>query len=256
MDTIRNNRVPAAILGVLLLVIFVVALTSLGGGDGDPALDSVQLSPTAEPTERSTPPLETSHPSPTDVQKLNCGPLISVEEEGDALGVWDRPPAERSTVESAGGEICLTTLDVDDRVFVQIGPGDPDDFLPEATMLGVTPEPVEGIGRLANWFGGPGAEGGGSKGVLSVLTETPFGFLAFRVSLGRPDLDSDGQREIAESVARAALQRFPGVAPPPRVLEPPEPADRLPTATCRTWPRGKRTASGRTRRASLPRCAC
>ena len=92
-----------------------------------------------------------------------------------------------------------------------------------AELIGVTGEAVSGVGDLALWFGGAQAEGGGDAGVLSVATQTPLGALVFRIVLGRTDLDSSEQLEVAKTLALSALPRFPGVeveqpAPPEEVV--------------------------------------
>jgi hypothetical protein len=99
----------------------------------------------------------------------------------------------------------------DDRVFVLIQPGDPDDFEPGGRLLGVTGEPVSDVGDEARWFGGGGADGGGTAGVLSVRQDTRLGVLYFRVGLGRPDLTSGEQLAVATKLASRALPRFPGL---------------------------------------------
>ena len=110
-----------------------------------------------------------------------------------------------------GGEACKERLANDGDFSVEILPGDPGDFEPGASVIGVSGEPVSGVGDEALWFGGADAEGGGTIGALSVRQDTSVGALNFRIFLGRPDLDSAAQLEIAKNVALSALPRFPGV---------------------------------------------
>ena len=77
---------------------------------------------------------------------------------------------------------------------------------------------MSGVGDDARWFGGTAAEGGGTAGILSVRQSTSLGALHFRIGLGRPDLDSAEQLDIAKELALGALPRFPGVE-----LQEPEP---------------------------------
>jgi hypothetical protein len=166
-----------------------------------------------------------SAPNRPEVPPLNCRPLITLEEVDVALGVVGQLA---SIPEFARGEACTEVLADDTNLFVRIEPGDPDDFEPDAQLMGVSGEPVSEVGDEAIWFGGEEAEDGGDVGALSVRQNTPLGVLHYRITLGRPDLDSAAQLEIAKTLALNALPRFPGVEveePPPRVIPPPEPVD-------------------------------
>ena len=146
---------------------------------------------------------------------MNCGPLITLEEVDEALGVTGQ---NAGIFQFAGGEVCTEVLADNEAFFVQIGPGNPGDLEPGAVLIGVSGESVTGVGDEAIWFGGEEAEGGGDVGVLSVRQVTLLGDLHYRIRVGRPDLASAAQLEIAKTLALSALPRFEGVE-----LEKPEP---------------------------------
>ena len=214
---IRQNRLLASIIGGVVVVALLVLIFA-GDGALAPASE-VTSSPSA--TTNATPEVEAtnalSQDGRSDVPLLSCGLLLTDEVIDEALAVWDRPATERSTFNFAGGETCNKVLVSDDRVFVQIEPGNPNDFQPGAELLGVGGEPVAGVGSAGLWFGGAQAEGGGDQGVLSVRQTTSLGDLHFRIALGRPTLSDADQIELAKRLALVALPRFPGVgaqAPP------------------------------------------
>ena len=179
-----------------------------GGGEEEPAATSPAIeTPTQAPTVEGP----TPGPERSDVPAVDCGPLLTTDELEEALGVFDRPAGERNSIRFAQGEVCSEQLDADERVFVRIEPGAPGDFEPGAGLLGVPGEPVSAVGDEARWFGGEGSEAGGDVGALSVRQDTSLGALRFRIFLGRPDLDSAAQLEIAKNLALSALPRFPGV---------------------------------------------
>ena len=130
----------------------------------------------------------------------------------DALAVWDRDPIP-STMEFSQGETCLDQFFDEPDYFVSIGPGQAADFIPGAPIDEVSGQPADGVGDGAAWFDGDGA------GTLAVYQETELGVVAFRIAVGRPDVDGPTRLEIASTLAAAALPRFPGVEQPP----PPEP---------------------------------
>jgi hypothetical protein len=85
-------------------------------------------------------------------------------------------------------------------------------------LIGVSGEPVNGVGDEALWFGGQESEAGGDVGVIAVRLETSLGDLHVRIFVGRPDLDSAEQLDIAKTLALAALPRFPGLEVEPEVV--------------------------------------
>ncbi len=183
-------------------------LAACGGDDDDEAPTDVA---TTAPAGES--PTDTGGASPErpEVDAVECGPLFTLEEVDDALG-WSIGDDRPGPILTARGEVCLHSLLRDSEVFVQIQPGGPGDFEPGATVIGVSGEPVSGVGDAALWFGGEGSEAGGDVGVISVRQNTSIGAIYFRIFVGRPDLDSAAQLEIAKTLALAALPRFPGDA--------------------------------------------
>ena len=169
----------------------------------------------------ATPQSEFPH---ADVPFFSCAPVLGDAEVETALDLAGR--SDRSTVLLEDGDTCTWRLASDSDIFVVVRPSHPDDFAPGATLLGVTGTRVRGVGDAALWFGGSDAVRGGDVGTLSVAEETSLGMLAFRIVLGRPDLDSSEQLEVASTVARAALGRFPreeSLQPPVEiVVEPPD----------------------------------
>jgi hypothetical protein len=182
-----------------------VLFSACGGAGGDePSVNTFvgEAATQAPALEPQRPGLERP-----DVPPVVCEPLITDHEVDDALGVTGLP----SMMRFAGGEACREALALDGEVFIEILPGGPGDFEPGASLIGISGQPVSGVGDEALWFGGTTAEGGGNVGTLSVRQDTSLGVLHFRITLGRPDLDSTAQLEIAKNVALSALPRFPGV---------------------------------------------
>ena len=193
---------------VTVLALGAVLLAACGGDDDDEApTDVARTAPASES------PTDTGGASPErpDVDAVDCGPLFTLEEVDDALG-WSVGDERPGPILTARGEVCLHSLLADSEVFVQIQPGGPGDFEPGATVIGVSGEPVAAVGDEARWFGGEDSEAGGDVGALSVRQNTSIGAIYFRIFVGRPDLDSGAQLEIAKTLALAALPRFPGDA--------------------------------------------
>jgi len=148
-------------------------------------------------------------PERPDVDAVDCEPLFTLEEVDNALG-WSIGDDRPGPILTARGEVCQHRLLADQDVFVQIQPGEPGDFEPGASVIGVSGEPVAAVGDEARWFGGEDSEAGGDVGALSVRQNTSLGAIYFRIFVGRPDLDSAAQLEIAKTLALSALPRFPG----------------------------------------------
>jgi hypothetical protein len=199
-------------LGVLLAVVAMAALAALtacggdGGGEGWGWPPPDQETPTPEGREAVTPTDSTPRPERSNVPRLRCGTLMQLTDKDieEALG-------EKGTWLHGQGEVCTKELVTDERFFVRMEPGAPGDLEPGADLLGVPGEPVSAVGDDARWFGGTGAEGGGTVGILSVRQSTSLGALHFRIALGRPDLSSAEQLDKAKNLALSALPRFPGV---------------------------------------------
>jgi len=148
-----------------------------------------------------------------EVPFFSCAPILSEDAIDTALDLDERVNASTFILEQ--GESCTVRVADDEDYFVSVRPSHPDDFAPGATVSGVEGSPVAGLGDAALWFGGSDTFSGGAAGSLSVAKETPLGTLAFRIVLGRPDLDSAAQLEVARRVAEIALDRFPGAESSP-----------------------------------------
>lgn len=211
MTWIRTHKILSwAIAIYAALVLF--ALIAGSGGSWEPApLPDLPSTSTSSTAAQATTGSEFERPN---FEQLDCRSLLTTDEVDLAL-------ASTAWIETSRGESCLSQLLEDSEVFVQIGPGQPNEFQPGAELIGVTGQPVPGVGDIALWFGGTQAQGDGDAGVLSVAQQTPLGALIFRIVLSRPDLASAQQLELAKAVALSALPRFPGVQLPPP--PPPDP---------------------------------
>jgi hypothetical protein len=212
-ELIGRFRYEVGAFAVVALIALIVFL--FGGGS--------ERTKTTQATSSTTAPVTLGTPTPSDadalagVSPIDCIPLITPTEVEQALAIRDRPSNEQNSMKISLNEVCTETLEADPAYFVQIRPGSPSDFEPGATLIGVSGHAVPGVGQQAVWFGGSDAEGGGSTGVLSVRQDTPIGVIHFQIALGRPDVDTADQLEIAKTLALAALPRFPGmptVTPP------------------------------------------
>lgn len=217
---LRENRLVVIGFGVLVVVVLIFALT---GGE-DPSEEAAPpLSGATTTTDQGLGIFDRSPQDQdifADVPPLDCFSLLDDDEVDAALESPQIPEDERGTTGFGQGEVCTERLVADERFFVRLEPGDPADFEPGGTVLGVAGAPVTGVGEEALWFGGPGTEDEGSTGAISVRQTTPLGMLYFRMALGRPDLQSAEQLEVAKTVAAKTLARFPGMpvgAPPPLV---------------------------------------
>lgn len=210
MEVLRQNKLIAGILGGLVLMALLVVLLN----NDDSSSEGTPASPeSTSGTATATAAVTTQFERPN-VEMLDCLTLLDSDDIDAALatsGGW-------ATI--SRGETCTHDLLGNSQTFVRIEPGGPSDFTAGAERLGVTGQPVSEVGDLALWFGGPDAEGGGSVGALIVATEAELGALVYRIVIGRPDLTSSAQLEIAKTLALAALPRFPGIA-----IEPPPPPD-------------------------------
>lgn len=182
IDWIRKHPLGSASGGVLALLAVLIALAGLLSGD--PTGDTLAFD--------TTPPASPAPVLPTEaqgsgelagVEAIDCTGLLTFEEVEEALGV----SGEDSPFQMTQEEACVNALIDRDDVFVVVRPGSPDDFTPGALQIGVTGEPVSGVGETALWFGGELAEGGGTVGLLAVRQPTSLGVLHFQIVLGRPD---------------------------------------------------------------------
>jgi hypothetical protein len=205
---------------VWLHAVFVLAaLAILSACDGDDAPDERATSTPATAATR-----EADRP---DVAPLSCRTLLTQDAIDNALDVWNRPSGEMDTIRRARGEICEEAIASDSDVFVRIEPGRPDDFAPGTELRGVEGVRVADIGDAALWFEGSAPESDSAEGTLVVAQQSSVGGVVFRVTVGRPDLEPDGQLDVAKAVALSALPRFPGVTiERPTVTIEHEPIDR------------------------------
>lgn len=212
MEIIRQNRLIAAILGGLVVVSLLVLLLN-DDPDSGPSVpaDSRTPVPTSGASTATAPAATGETFEPANIETLDCKTLMSGEAIGDALG------GAGSWSQTSRGENCVSEAGAS---YLQIAPGQPQDFSPGAEIFNVTGDPVSGIGDGALWFGGPQAEGDGTVGVLVVAAESELGTLIFRIAVGRPDLNSAQQLEIAKTLALGALPRFPGITVASEVTDP------------------------------------
>jgi hypothetical protein len=143
------------------------------------------------------------------VPPIRACDLLTLDETDEALGMLDLPMDERNFFTRGGREGCSWQRDApaDDPAearALQISPGNPDDFLPEARVAEVPGRTVQGIWLDGRWFGA-------SAGVLSIVADSSLGLLFVRVAVERPDLDDVGRLAVASKVAGQALPRFPGM---------------------------------------------
>ena len=96
-----------------------------------------------------------------------------------------------------------------ETVSMELGPGDQNDFAPDAEIDGVAASAQQGIGDLAVWFAGE------RTGTMSAVEETPDGWLFVRLSLERSDLDDASRRELAADLVNTAIERIRFGPPPP-----------------------------------------
>jgi hypothetical protein len=206
-EFIRQNRQVVNVIGIVAIVVVGASLVGrLSGGDSAPVAVDTTVVSEAQPTSTVVGPAPSSEVPPVD-----CGPLITLDEVTEALGVADDPDRGGGASQISQHEVCHEALSSDPTFYVQIGPGSPDDFAPGAVIIGTTGEPISDLGDGALWFGGPETDDAGASGVVAIHQLTQHGDLFFRVVLGRPDVDEDVQREITVDLARLALPRFPGV---------------------------------------------
>ena len=205
------NPLPAVAVVIGALMVLGLLLGRLGDDEPSfeiPAATSVpQASDTA--TTVSTSP-ETFDPDRPEVDQLTCERLITGDEADAAL--FDDTSGPRGMFTFSRGETCRHEPSDESGNYVQIEPGDPTDFDVGATLLGVTGEPVGGVGDAAFWFDD------GAIGILSVGVDIEIGSLIYRVHVGRSDLEEPGRLQRATELASLALPRFPFV-----VVEEPEP---------------------------------
>ena len=216
MEIIRQNRIAAAVLGGLVVLIALVLIFNSGSdapeGSTLPASDLPSSTGTATPFNPFAQRPDDNDPYPRpDIEPIRCGPLLDF---ADLDPVFDTT----AYLTIGKGESCRHEL-VDDRsVFVRIEPGHPTDLLDGGTYEGESGLAVDGPGDVAFWF--PAAS------TLVVAAEGNLGIVIFRVTVEVPRLDTAGRLTAANALAASALPRFPGVEAPPlprpeEELEPP-----------------------------------
>jgi hypothetical protein len=214
---IRENRLVVIAFAALIVIIVIIALVAGGDSEdaGPPAAED------ATTTTRGVDLFDADEGVYADVSPLDCFALLDRDEVYEALASPEIPEDQRGTSGFGQGEVCTERAVADERYFVRLEPGDPADFESGGTLLGVAGERVADIGEEALWFGGPGTVDGGASGAISVRQTTALGMLYFRMVLGRPDLQTEEQLDIARALAAGTLARFPGmpVGPPDPLVD-------------------------------------
>jgi hypothetical protein len=192
-----NRSPPLSSRRIWMIAPMLISLIACGGpGSGPSTITSTIGAPGTQP--EGTVPVEGPPIPPIDT----CS-LITIPELDEALGLLQFPVSERSFFTSSRGETCTWDHEREGVTrALTIEPGDPGDFDPGASLLGVTGVAVTGVGDLAIWFGTAEA------GAMSVIDETPMGYVLVRVILARPDLDDVGRIATAEQVATMIIERL------------------------------------------------
>lgn len=181
-------------LGAGVLVGTVLVLTAVQPDEHD---SSTPTSPSSTAPEAAGPLV-----APIDT----CG-LLSDDEIDNALGLVD----EQGTLRTDGvftferGEACRWEAEFQPsgaQVYLEIGPGDPADFAPQARLLDAVGVSRSGVGDLAVWF--PGAD----AGAMSAVANTSNGYLFVRVEIGRAEVDDQTRRQLAADLAKRVMDRI------------------------------------------------
>jgi hypothetical protein len=212
---IQGHQVGSAVIGLVLIVVLGLGLSSLGGGDpvDEAVVDVTSTSVTGAATATSVP-SATDDPNRPEVPQVDCRSLLTTDEIDVALFGEDAT-GPRGSFTFAQGETCLSEPDDDTGNYIQIEPGDPADFDEGAQLSGVFGERVDGVGDAARWF-----NDGAGLGILSVGVGIEEASVIYRVHINRSDLDGAQRLGLARDLALLALHRFPGTgpaAPEPRI---------------------------------------
>jgi hypothetical protein len=176
-----------------------------------PVAPPIPTGPASTNRTPATPGASSTAVASAEVPPIDACDLVETEEIDEALGLLDLPFEERGALSFGGGEQCSWQQDADSgpvpgRKF-EVAPGRPEDFGASPTLDGVAGQPVDEIGRAAVWFD----NGQSGAGVLGVGDETSFGYLFVRFGIERSDLDGAARLEVAKTLARHVLPRFPGM---------------------------------------------
>jgi hypothetical protein len=198
--SVPRNRV---LVGIGVVAVVVVLVLFLRPGDG----------PADRPEESATPgQANDGIPSHTiagpDVPPVDTCQVLELEEIDVALGLTELPVNQRSFFTFSRDEGCEWRHDdgsAEGGNAIRIEPGDPADFLPDAQLSGVGARDVVDLGLAAAWYGAT------SNGVLSVASESAFGYLFVRIGVDRPDIGDEERLEVARDVVAIVLPRMPGM---------------------------------------------
>lgn len=197
---VRGNLLASALAGTVLVVLLVALLVALLEG-GEPEIP-VTAPPASQP--------ETSETTPSsagpDVPQVDCRILLTDDEVDEAFFGPDAV-GPRGHFTFAQGETCRFEVRDDGR-YIQLEPGDPEDFEPDTRIVGASGVTVETVGDDARWF-----DDGSNVGVLTVGVSLGDTSLIYRVHVGRSDFDASQRLSQATELALTALPRFPGTTP-------------------------------------------
>lgn len=206
---IQGHQVESALIGLGLIMVLGLGLSSLGGGApvDEAVLDVTSTSGPGATTTTTSEPSTTNDPNRPELPQVDCRTLLTSDEIDVALFGEDATGPRGSFI-LAHGETCLSEPNDDSGNYIQIEPGDPADFEDTAQLSGVFGESVEGVGDAARWF-----DDGAALGILSVGVDIEEASIIYRVQVNRSDLDGARRLEQARELALLALHRFPGTDP-------------------------------------------
>jgi hypothetical protein len=129
--------------------------------------------------------------------------LLVASDIDEALGLLDLPIGDRGFFSSSRGEACVWEHQLDGVIkTLRVEPADMSDFEPDASLLDVPGVIIEGAGDHAVWFSSV------ETGALSVVQESPVGFVFVRIVLERPDLTDGNRLDAAKVVAARVIERL------------------------------------------------
>ena len=202
---VEDHPIPTLV-GVVLLALVAGQLDGMGEEEIRVDITAAESTISAGTTPTTEPGSGIANRS--DVPIVPCETLIT-DDEADSV-LFPDDPGTRGMFTFSQGETCKFESTDEGDGFIQIQPGEPADFAPDARLLESGTQPVSGVGDEAVWFAG-----NGDAAVLAVRQGTDLGTLHFRIALNLPGLDEPGHLERATELALSALPRFPGIDPVP-----------------------------------------